>query len=128
MRHKHITQSSIFQSDYVDHEIGRELAAVSDWLDRHPEWLDRVAEDLSGEGQTRFGREGVSVEAVLRCGILKQYRQVAYRELVFLLKDSRSFQHFVRMDPLKVPGKSGSDTMRHCLIVSSHQTSPGRPP
>lgn len=106
MRNKRITQSSIFESDYVDHEIGRELAAVSEWLDGHPQWLDRVAKDLCPNGRTRFGREGVSVETVLRCAILKQYRQVAYRELVFLLKDSRSFQHFVRMDPLKVPEKS----------------------
>ena len=101
MRNKCITQSSIFETDYVDHEIGRELAAVSNWLDCHPQWLDQVAQDISPDGRTRFGREGVSVETVLRCAILKQYRQVAYRELVFLLKDSRSFQHFVRMDPLK---------------------------
>lgn len=106
MRKKRITQTSIFQTDYVDHEIGRELAAISAWLDDQPRWLDRVAKDLSPSGRSTFGREGVSVETVLRCAILKQYRQVGYRELVFLLKDSRSFQHFVRLDPLKVPEKS----------------------
>ncbi len=106
MRKKHITQTSIFETDYVDHEIGRELAAISAWLDNQPAWLDRVAKDLSPADRSTFGREGVSVETVLRCAVLKQYRQVGYRELVFLLKDSRSFQHFVRLDPLKVPGKS----------------------
>jgi len=106
MRKKRITQTSIFETDYVDHEIGRELAAISAWLDNHPQWLDRVARDLSPTGRSTFGREGVSVETVLRCAVLKQYRQVGYRELVFLLKDSRSFQHFVRLDPFKVPGKS----------------------
>ena len=106
MRNKRITQTSIFETDYVDHEIGRELAAISAWLDNQPQWLDRVARDLSPTGRSTFGREGVSVETVLRCAVLKQYRQVGYRELVFLLKDSRSFQHFVRLDPLKVPGKS----------------------
>ena len=106
MRNKRITQTSIFETDYVDHQIGRELAAISAWLDNQPQWLDRVARDLSPTGRSTFGREGVSVETVLRCAVLKQYRQVGYRELVFLLKDSRSFQHFVRLDPLKVPGKS----------------------
>lgn len=106
MRKKRITQTSIFETDYVDHEIGRDLAALSAWLDDEPQWLDRVAQDLSPTGRSTFGRAGLSVETVLRSAILKQYRQVGYRELVFLLKDSRSFQHFARLDPLKVPQKS----------------------
>ncbi len=134
MRNNRITQTSIFETDYVDHEIGRELAAISAWLDSQPAWLDRVARELSPTGRTTFGREGVSVETVLRCAVLKQYRQVGYRELVFLLKDSRSFQHFVRLDPLKVPGKSalqglisriGADTwesMNQALVKQAEAT------
>ncbi len=111
MRNKRITQSSIFETGYVDHEIGRELAAISAWLDTQPAWLDLVAGELSPTGRSTFGREGLSAETVLRCAVLKQYRQVGYRELVFLLKDSRSFQNFVRLDPLKIPGKSALQSL-----------------
>ncbi len=36
MRQKRTVQSSIFDL-YAEHEIGRELEAMSDWLDGHPE-------------------------------------------------------------------------------------------
>lgn len=101
MREIRITQRSIFDPEYVDHEIGQELASISAWLDQHPQMLELVAADLIPEDQdSERGREALPVEAVLRCGILKQYRQVSYRELEFLLKDSRSFAHFARLDPL----------------------------
>lgn len=104
MREIRITQRSIFDPEYVDHEIGQELASICAWLDQHPEVLELVAADLISEDQgSERGRSALPVEAVLRCGILKQYRQVSYRELEFLLKDSRSFAHFARLDPLSIP-------------------------
>lgn len=106
MRKIRTTQRSIFDSDYVDHAIGEELSAMSVWLDEHPELLELVSHDIDPKGRARIGRDGLTVEVLLRCALLKQYRQVGYRELVFLLKDSRSFQHFTRIDSLKVPAKS----------------------
>ncbi len=41
MREKRTVQSSIFHF-FADHEIGRELQAISNWLDSHPEILKRV--------------------------------------------------------------------------------------
>jgi IS5 family transposase len=76
---------------------------MSGWLDAHPRLLALVASDLSPGGRSRLGRQALPVELVLRCAILKQYRQVSYRELEFLLKDSRSFAHFVRLGSLRVP-------------------------
>ncbi len=86
MRAIRTTQKSIFEPDPVDHEIAEELAGICAWLDTHRQLLDRVAEDLDPKGGICGGRGGLSVESVLRCAILKQYRQVSYRELVFLLK------------------------------------------
>lgn len=106
MRQKRLAQRSLFESDFVDHEIGRELAGMSRWLDEHPELLDLVARDIDPQGVSRFGRQGLTHEVILRCAILKQYRQVGYRELEFHLRDSRSLQRFARVDPLRVPGKS----------------------
>jgi IS5 family transposase len=96
MRPKRTVQSSIFEL-YADHEIGRELLAMSGWLDAHPEILDWIALDLCQADVKETGREGMSVESVLRCAILKQYRQLSYEALAFYLEDSNSFQAFARL-------------------------------
>ena len=45
MRKKRTVQMSIFDL-YSEHEIGKELKAISDYLDDHPEFLDWVEVDL----------------------------------------------------------------------------------
>jgi IS5 family transposase len=106
MRAIRTTQKSIFEPNAIDHEITRELGGISAWLDQHPELLAQVGRDLNLKGGVCGGRNGLSIDSALRCAILKQYRQVSYRELVFLLKDSLSFQHFARLDVFTVPKKS----------------------
>ena len=52
------------------------------------------------------GRRGLPAESVLRCALLKQQRQLSYKELAFHLEDSASFRAFARL-PLKwTPKKS----------------------
>ena len=46
------------------------------------------------------------VESVLRCAILKQYRQLSYEELAFCLRDSAACQAFVRLPMSCVPKKA----------------------
>lgn len=105
MRETHTAQASIFQTT-TDHEIAYELKRMSDWLDGHPELLDRVAEDLQSGGGSARGRRGMTLESILRCAILKQYRQVDYRTLAFYLRDSVSFVEFARFDGRQPPSKS----------------------
>ncbi len=105
MRETHTAQASIFQTA-TDHEIAYELKRMSDWLDGHPELLDRIAEDLQCGGGSRRGRRGMTLESILRCAILKQYRQVDYRTLAFYLRDSVSFIEFARLDGRRAPSKS----------------------
>lgn len=105
MRPKRTVQSSIFDL-YADHEIGRELKAMSDWLDAHPEILDWIAPDLCRAEVKETGREGLPVESILRCAILKQYRQLSYEALAFYLEDSSSFQAFARLPLGLRPKKS----------------------
>jgi IS5 family transposase len=105
MRETRTAQQSIFQPR-TDHEIGVELRRMSDWLDRHPELLELVAADVrSGTGHPQ-GRSGLSIDSILRCALLKQYRQVDYRTLAFYLRDSVSFAEFARLDDRAAPGKS----------------------
>ena len=105
MRQKCTVQSSIFDV-YANHEIGRELKAVSDWLDANSKVLDWVAEELCRQGIQNTGRIGLSAESILRCAILKQYRQLSYEELAFYLEDSLSMQAFARLPLTLRPKKS----------------------
>ncbi len=105
MRKVRTAQASIFEV-FAKHEIGRELQAMSAWLDEHPELLAWVAEDLSTAHVQDIGREGMTAESVLRCALLKQHRQLSYEELAFHLLDSVSFQAFARLPVKFVPKKS----------------------
>ena len=86
MRQERTVQASLFDL-FADHEIGRELKAMSQWLDEHRELLGLAAEDLRRHGVKETGREGLPAELVLRCALLKQHRQLSYEELAFHLED-----------------------------------------
>src|SRR5580765_7855152 len=105
MRQERTVQASLFDL-FAGHEIGRELKAMSHWLDDHGSVLGLVAEDLRRQGAKDTGRQGLPAEAVLRCALLKQYRQLSYQELAFHLEDSASFRTFARLPLSGSPSKS----------------------
>ena len=105
MRQERTVQASIFDL-FATHEIGRELKAMSQWLDEQRDLLALVARDLVRDGVKATGRQGLPAEAVLRCALLKQYRQLSYQELAFHLEDSASFRAFARLPWSWSPQKS----------------------
>jgi transposase, IS5 family len=105
MRQERIIQATIFDV-FAEHEIGRELKSISQWLDGHRGLLSSVAGDLRRQGVRETGRHGLPAEAVLRCALLKQYRQLSYEELAFHLEDSASFRAFARLPLSWSPKKS----------------------
>src|ERR1700730_17120486 len=105
MRQERIIQATIFDV-FAVHEIGRELKAISQWLDEHRSLLSLAAGDLRRHGIQQTGRHGLPAEAVLRCALLKQYRQLSYEELAFHLEDSGSFRAFARLPLGWSPKKS----------------------
>jgi len=96
MRAKRTHQMSIYEA-FSKHEIGQELKAISDWLDAHIEVLDWVSADIQRESLKPTGRNGMSIESILRCGILKQHGQWTYEELAFQVSDSATAVAFVRL-------------------------------
>jgi len=118
MRQERTVQASIFDL-YATHEIGCELKAMSQWLDDHREPLAPVAKDLRRHGVKPTGRRGLPVEAVLRCALLKQYRQLSYEELAFHLEDSSSFRAFARLPLHWSPKKS---VLQKTISVISPET------
>jgi len=105
MRQERTVQASIFDL-FAGHEIGHELKAMSQWLDAHRDLIGLVARDLGRPGVKATGRQGLPAEAVLRCALLKQYRQLSYQELAFHLEDSASFRAFARLPQAWSPQKS----------------------
>ena len=85
MRQERTVQASLFDL-FAEHEIGRELKAMSQWLDEHRELIGLVADDLRRHGVKETGRQGLPAESILRCGLLKQHRQLSYEELAFHLE------------------------------------------
>jgi IS5 family transposase len=57
MRHERTVQSSVFDL-FAEHEIGRELKTMSQWLDEHRELLGLVTRELRRHGLKETGREG----------------------------------------------------------------------
>jgi IS5 family transposase len=88
------------------------LQAISGWLDEHRQLLSLVSADLRRDGVRETGRRGLPAEAVLRCALLKQYRQLSYEELAFHLEDSVSFRAFARL-PLTMDAEEGSAAKHH---------------
>ncbi len=68
--------------------------------------LRLVSNDLRRDGVRETGRRGLPAEAVLRCALLKQYRQLSYEELAFHLEDSASFRAFARLPMGWTPKKA----------------------
>jgi IS5 family transposase len=105
MRQKRIIQGSLFDL-FSDHQIGRELKAISAWLDAQSGLVALIATDVGDDRVKHTGRQGLPAESVLRCALLKQFRQLSYEELAFHLSDSSSFRAFARLPLSLCPKKS----------------------
>lgn len=82
----------------VDHPHARELARISEILDKLPAAPELVAKDLAkGTKATNAGRAGMSGEQVLRAAMLKQMHCWSYEDLAFHLSDSPTFRTFCRI-------------------------------
>ena len=105
MRRKLNRQTNLFTA-VSSNPIARELEEISKIIDANPGVLDLVYQDLVKAKRHDTGREGLTAEQVLRCCILKQYRQLSYEELAFHLDDSSAFRTFSRLEMGQYPCKS----------------------
>lgn len=83
------------------HVRSRELKAISEILDAHPEAARWVLADLVGRRSSAKGREGMSGEQVLRVMLVKQLGTFSYEELAFHLADSASYRAFCRIGSMQ---------------------------
>jgi IS5 family transposase len=95
----------------IAHVHAAELAAVGLLLDRLPEAVALVHEDLSVRHGRRVdptkGRDGMAAEQLLRIAVLKQHTGLSYERLAFALADSSTYRSFCRLGyEQKPPTKS----------------------
>jgi IS5 family transposase len=105
MRQKFTPQMHLFNA-VTRNSIVKELEQISLILDANPRLMDLVFQDLIGSSRPDTGREGLTAEQVLRCALLKQYRELTYEELAFHLGDSDAFRSFSRLNMGQYPCKS----------------------
>jgi IS5 family transposase len=105
MRQKFNPQMNLF-SPIMRSSIVKELEQISLVLDATPAVIDLVFQDLIRTHRPDTGRKGMTAEQVLRCAILKQYRELTYEELAFHLEDSDAFRSFSRLEMGQYPSKS----------------------
>lgn len=97
MRKKQQEQLYLFHT-FGKNDIAKELYEISSILDENPDVLNYVYADLTKTCRVDTGAIGMTAEQVLRAGILKQYRQLNYRELAFHLEDSKAYRAFTRLE------------------------------
>jgi len=84
------------------HVRSRELEAMSQILDAHPEAAKWVLGDLIGRSvSSQKGRKGMSGDQVLRVILVKQLGSFSYEELAFHLADSASYRAFCRIGSME---------------------------
>jgi IS5 family transposase len=105
MRKKRQEQLNLFHA-FGSNDIAKELIEISLILDANPQLLDYVYADLTKGCRGDTGAAGMTAEQVLRAAVLKQYRQLNYRELAFHLEDSKAFRAFARLEMGNYPGSS----------------------
>ncbi len=98
MRKTHHHQPRLIEP-WLDLEHAKELQAISEILDKHPEINELILHDLQRAAGSRepTGAHGSSSEQVLRALIVKQLNDFSYRDLAFHLADSRTYQTFCRI-------------------------------
>ena len=105
MRETRNAQRSIFDF-FSPHPLGLQLEPLSDLLDRQPWILGLVEQDLRDPNTAHTGANGLSIESIFRCLLLKQILQVSYEKLAFHLSDSPTYRSFARLEPDQFPRRS----------------------
>ena len=113
MRETRDAQISIFHF-YAPHALGVQLSNLSGLLNDHPLILDCIERDFRVPDTAATGANGLSVDSVFRCLLLKQILKVSYEKLSFHLSDSPTYRTFARLHEDQFPSRSGlQSTIRH---------------
>ena len=83
---------------YPDHKVSEKFQRISDWLDRHPSLLERVAQDLGHDSTCNRGARGLAADSVVRAALYQASEGLTFRDLEFALSDSQTAGAFCRFN------------------------------
>jgi IS5 family transposase len=83
--------------------LNPELAVIDTILNKHPEILEMVKEDITMRKEdSTIGRQDMpTVEQIVRAAIYKEMKNLTYRELEYEQHDSRMCATFIKLDDRK---------------------------
>ncbi len=87
-------------------KMSKKLEKISEILQKDMSFLEKVAEDFKTPKHSSAGAKGMTIEQVVRAAILKQFRQLGYRELCDELADNISYRRFAKIHEGDVPGRT----------------------
>ena len=82
MRQTRDAQTNLFNF-YTDHPMAQQLRKLSERLDRHSIILSLLEGDFDKKNVRERGAQGLSLESIFRCLLLKQILNVSYYKLAF---------------------------------------------
>jgi IS5 family transposase len=97
MRKKHKKQLPLVEPTPA-HPKAQEWIEIGKILDRNTIIYEKALQDLTaGVQNCKIGANGMTAEQVVRAAIIKQTEKCCYRDLAFLLSDSRVFGEFCKI-------------------------------
>ena len=106
LRSRRQMEFNLFGMPVGTDEKSLRMAEMDKLVEAHPEWLDAVIRDVGISENTETGRPGMTFESILRCGILKQFFNESYDDLVHFLGTHSCSIMFARLPAGYVPGRS----------------------
>lgn len=86
-------------------KMSKKLEKMSEILKKDRSFLEKIAEDFKTTKGSTAGAKGMTIEQVVRVGILKQLCQLSYEDLYDELSDNISYRRFAKIHEGLVPKK-----------------------
>ena len=87
-------------------KLSIKLEKMSEILEKDKSFLKKVSEDFKTPKGSKAGAKGMTIEQVVRVGILKQMRRLGYESLYDELNDNISYRKFTKIHEGTVPKKT----------------------
>ena len=88
-------------------KLSKKLEKISEILEKDKSFLKKVSEDFKTPKGSKAGAKGMTIEQVVRVGILKQMCKLGYERLYDELDDNISNRKFTKIhEGMEVPKKT----------------------
>ena len=86
-----------FKFYHSDSKQSKKMQIIDNFLEKHRNIFEEIKDDFRTEKNSNKGARGLSVEQVVRIGIIKQFAQLSYRKLYDALNDNICYRNFSKI-------------------------------